>query len=462
MFFCYIDSDEKESQARRFAAAPVTAPAPRITLGAMSATVDHLRANHPVRVIRDFTDARGLVRRAGDAGVIRMIDVDLIRMEIMIDWAPEGGAPERLHFPIAAADGPRNGKMRDYFEIGEEVFVPRPPRAEPPAPIRTVERPDIRLDDFAGRQPPARINLMEIAVACDCDPAFHRSLLRAGRIETHACLHCGAVTCTEMIGDEGRYTGDAWQAYWTIDMPQMVVDWLGRWPRVAINYAGAPDRWPMAFALMRYPARFYPADARCETLADLAALEARLDADQASRSRADILRGLCAGILPPPRDLPQTLSGFRELWETLRLTPETDVKELGRLAHPLNPASPIAVDILLQRPDARELVLSGLAHAEESVFAAAVAMARTARPIDPALGPAIIAIMDALPLDRLKDVPNRIVSWDRYEALLVVLGDLKLATPDILGGLAALQRRVGKRDSYLVDCIGATLAELKA
>jgi len=70
--------------------------------------------------------------------------------------------------------------------------------------------------------------------------------------------------------------------------------------------------------------------------------------------------------------------------------------------------------------------------------------------------------MDTLQLARLKDIPNHIVSWKSWEAPLVVLFDLKLATPAILDGRAAQKRPRAGHDGYLADYIRTTRDELKA
>ncbi|MEO6740289.1 MAG: hypothetical protein ABIP20_08555 [Chthoniobacteraceae bacterium] len=90
----------------------------------MSATIDHLRVDHRVTVLRDFTDAAGITLRAGESGVICGLSFDQIRMEINIEIERDSGKVA-LTFPLKAITGPRNGHMREYFEMGEDVFIPR-------------------------------------------------------------------------------------------------------------------------------------------------------------------------------------------------------------------------------------------------------------------------------------------------------------------------------------------------
>lgn len=90
----------------------------------MATTIDHLRVDHRVTVLRDFVDAKGTMMRSGETGVLTKIDWDQIRMEIILEIKRESGNV-KLIFELAAKTGPRNGRMRDYFEIGEDVTPPR-------------------------------------------------------------------------------------------------------------------------------------------------------------------------------------------------------------------------------------------------------------------------------------------------------------------------------------------------
>jgi hypothetical protein len=90
----------------------------------MSMTIDNLRVDHRVTVLRDFTDANGVTLRAGDTGVIRKLSWDQLRMAIHIVIERAAGKVD-LVFPLKAATGPRNGHMREYFKTSEDVTPPR-------------------------------------------------------------------------------------------------------------------------------------------------------------------------------------------------------------------------------------------------------------------------------------------------------------------------------------------------
>ena len=88
----------------------------------MGSVIDHLQADHQIRVLQDFSDARGTTHRAGDVGVIRRMELDWARQEMVIEWERDG-TKEALCFALMAKTGPRNGRMRDFFELGERVPV---------------------------------------------------------------------------------------------------------------------------------------------------------------------------------------------------------------------------------------------------------------------------------------------------------------------------------------------------
>jgi hypothetical protein len=118
----------------------------------MATTIDHLRVDHRLTVLRDFVDTKGTMMRAGDSGVLTKIDWDQLCTEIILEIKRDSGKV-KLVFELAAKTGPRNGRMRDYFEMGEDVTPPRvipvihdqskrqmiiPPPVKNPAPMNST------------------------------------------------------------------------------------------------------------------------------------------------------------------------------------------------------------------------------------------------------------------------------------------------------------------------------------
>lgn len=91
----------------------------------MGCTIDNLSADHEIRIIQDFTDARRVHHRTGESGIIRAIALDWPAREIVLTWERDGSR-ETMRFAFDAKTGPRNGAMRDYFERGDYRPVPPP------------------------------------------------------------------------------------------------------------------------------------------------------------------------------------------------------------------------------------------------------------------------------------------------------------------------------------------------
>jgi len=129
----------------------------------MATTIDHLSADHMVRVLQDFVDARGVHHRAGEEGRIIALGFDMRTNDISIEWLRDGKS-ETMVFDLRERSGPGNGRMRQYFELGEYVnpgregmrFVPNygyVPIAPPELPMVTgkVITTDARYDDAIER-----------------------------------------------------------------------------------------------------------------------------------------------------------------------------------------------------------------------------------------------------------------------------------------------------------------------
>src|SRR4030095_8908552 len=102
----------------------------------MGTTIDHLSANHYISVLQDFTDARRGAHRKGEKGLLLEMGLDWEAREIWLAWQRDG-TREKMFFRVDARTGPRNGGMREYFELGDYVDPPRPEPERPPVPAVT-------------------------------------------------------------------------------------------------------------------------------------------------------------------------------------------------------------------------------------------------------------------------------------------------------------------------------------
>src|SRR5262245_55024127 len=125
-------------------------------------------------------------------------------------------------------------------------------------------------------QPPPETNLGERAVACDCDVKLQRPVLLdpwVMGVNIIACLCCRTVTYSRSVGDDGRFTGNAWHGYVAEKIDTKALAWIAKWPRARVTWFDA--RWPMRSELVRRDFLYLPPDSRCSTLADLEKLEAK-------------------------------------------------------------------------------------------------------------------------------------------------------------------------------------------
>jgi hypothetical protein len=299
------------------------------------------------------------------------------------------------------------------------------------------------------------------AVNCPHSPKFDRAVLLdpwARDATVHACIHCGTVTFTEKRGDDGRFTGEAWQGFFTMPISDESLAWISQWPRA--NWIHRYARWPMAAELVRHDVIYLPRDLRCATTKELADVEARLQAEQKNQPGA-ALRSLARPTTRPPADLPEKLSSYKWMWDALRLTPDTDVRKLAGLAQLHSPASAIAVDLLRERPDFESLLIGALRSDDPTWHSVGVAMARTKTP-DPAFTQTLIDLLNEVSLAPNRNVPGRIANCGQCEELLVLIADLKPPGPEIIAALEAFARNVAPHDEYLVKPVEIVIKELQA
>lgn len=167
----------------------------------MGMVIDHLRADQHVRVSHDFIDARGRRIRSGVRGVLRRLDLDWPRQEIVLVWERDGGAREELRFALRATEGPRNGAMREFFDLEEPAPDPSAAAgassAESLRPVRELAVPTLTPDlvtDPTQREP-ALQRLWALAHARRFDEAHEqlRVLAQATRREGELELLAGDV-----------------------------------------------------------------------------------------------------------------------------------------------------------------------------------------------------------------------------------------------------------------------------
>ena len=102
---------------------------------------------------------------------------------------------------------------------------------------------------------------------------------------------------------------------------------------------------------------------------------------------------------------------------------------------------------------------------DDDTFSAGIAMLRDSRPLfsgpdDMRLIRPVLDIMHGLPLGKLKDVPGRVESCLKFEALLAAIADLGANGQEMLDGLADLRKKLATKDAYTADAIRIVINEL--
>jgi len=185
----------------------------------MATTIDHLRVDHRVTILRDFTDAAGITLHTGDHGVVRGQSFDQIRLEIQIVIERETGQVA-LRFPLKAPSGPRIGHMKEFFELGDYAPVPGSERIRPEPAARKMIVPPPERDGEHDRAPkwwrqarsedgPDRLEAMEAQI--------QREAQHIGGAASIAEMYAQRMRAFQRTGNEAR----------AVAAFKLAVDWMG-------------------------------------------------------------------------------------------------------------------------------------------------------------------------------------------------------------------------------------------
>lgn len=174
----------------------------------MSATIDHLRTDHRVTILREFTDAAGITMDVGQDGILRGLSFDQIRLEIRIEIECGPGRIV-LVFPLTAKTGPRNGHMKEFFELGDYVPVPGA------APVR--RNPSERTMIVPPRDPILGQNVDDLDRLEDVEKAMRQDVQHIGVAASIAEMYAQRMRTFQRAGNEPR----------AIAAFKLAVDWMG-------------------------------------------------------------------------------------------------------------------------------------------------------------------------------------------------------------------------------------------
>ncbi len=185
----------------------------------MSTTIDNLRIDHRVTVLRDFTDGKGVAMRAGESGILRVITWDQLRDEIHLGIEQEARTIALL-FSLKVKEGPRNGHMQEFFDLGDFVPVPgtEPVRRDPVA--RTMIVPTAKVEPVKDNGPDWWRKAQALLVADrpdDAEQTIRQAVQHIGAAASIAEMYAQRMRAFQRAGDETR----AAEAF------KKAVDWMG-------------------------------------------------------------------------------------------------------------------------------------------------------------------------------------------------------------------------------------------
>jgi hypothetical protein len=187
----------------------------------MSTTIDHLRIDHRVTVLRDFTDSAGVTLRAGASGILRELSFDQIKLQAHLGIEREGGKVV-LMFQSKARQPARS--MREIFDVGDYVPVPGTERVWPDPAARKERKMIVPPKKAESEQAPSSSDQWSEA----------KRLEEAGRMEEaeevikKAAPHIGcAASIAEMYARQMRKFQRAGDEPRAIEAFTKAVDWMG-------------------------------------------------------------------------------------------------------------------------------------------------------------------------------------------------------------------------------------------
>lgn len=210
----------------------------------MSTTIDNLRIDHRVIVLRDFTDAKGVAMRAGESGILRGSSYDQIKDEIHLGIQQEARTVALL-FALKVKDGPRIGHMKEFFELGDYVPVPgtEPVRRDPSARTMIIPARKVGPAEYSGPDWWREAQALQDADRLEeAEQTIRQAVQHIGAAASIAEMYAQRMRAFQRAGDEPR----------AIEAFNKAVDWMG-------TYAGWATSGGEGAALSEERDRFHEA-----------------------------------------------------------------------------------------------------------------------------------------------------------------------------------------------------------
>lgn len=191
----------------------------------MATTLDHLRVDHRVTVIREFTDSAGVTMRAGESGILRELSFDQIKLQAHLGIERDG-RKIALMFQYKIRQPARS--MREIFEVGDHVPVPGTERAwHEPAARKMIVPPkanDAEPDPAPDWWREAK-QLEDAGRLKEAEAAIQKAAPHIGSAASIAEMYARQMRMFQRAGDEPR----------AIEAFKQAVDWMGNYAASATS-----------------------------------------------------------------------------------------------------------------------------------------------------------------------------------------------------------------------------------
>lgn len=294
-------------------------------------------------------------------------------------------------------------------------------------------------------------------VNCSCDPGFHRSILYyPGPEAPFACMHCGAVTFSQVIGDDGRGGGEAWTSILVMDMPPDVVEWFGLLPR-------RTGMWEME------PECYLGASERFKTVAALLETEQKRDLETKGWSSGRKIRAAGVPVQPPPKDIGAANPYYIYAWEALQMDQTTPVETLLNMAKRSDFLLGLLEDLFFSQPDINALISNWLHTFEDDLYwytrtsgdpyFVAIELLRRQKEPAPEHIAEVLEYLQTVSLEKNPYYSDELKAAYRIKAALKLIETCG-PQPEVIRTLSDLKKRVGIKGFQTYKDVDAVLKRL--
>lgn len=293
---------------------------------------------------------------------------------------------------------------------------------------------------------------------CSCDPAFHMSVLMDFSSEgVFACLHCGTVLCSQVIGDDGRGGGESWTAIIAVEMPKAALDWLGQWPR---KYREEEQTYAL----------YLPAKTRYSSLERMKEDAARQLENQQQWSLREKFQeaGYPKGDLP--EGLPYMAQRFIEASQALALDPSSNIEKLAETAMLSRFGFELLKDDLLKQPDIDDWLCQWITFESNDMYwysknvgmpyFLAYDLIKAKKSASPKVMDTLLRNIAEMPVQRSPYGHNELLYDFKLNDALSVLRSIKVNASDAIQAVHALKSRIQNKEVTALNAINRTLAHL--